>query len=421
MFEMQIKSIEISKMIFCAILILCLGFRGAEEVNITTLIIIGLTVLQLGLQHFKLNIRYAKKYLVWYTCVAIVCTSSLIWANIKTVGYVYSLLKDVYIPLVCVIIVSDIYIRKNSNFVSAFDCLIAAELFVILRAIINTPWRNMITTFDSRLFGSGLGRNYNDFTTQMALVAIIAAYLSFYVHKKYKKIFALFIVLIMISASRKAIVVALAGYIIVYLISAGKNIQKIIMHCLVLMLILGTMLFAIFNNPILYDLIGAKFMSMIQSLGLRSSEIVSTISAADIDHSMHGRAVLREEAMKQFLLHPLLGIGYYNFQYMNVYGLYAHNNYLELLANLGIVGFITYYSIYIRNFIYSYGAIRRNKDKDDFHKFVIVYLMLMVVMEYAQITFFRLFALIPLVLVFMCLDHKEIVEREKEHVFGCRW
>lgn len=389
----------------CLIMILELAFRSSSELNLSNTIIVLLTLLLIIKNHFKIVTGHLPKYLVWYSLVVLICAASLIWAKVNTWSYVYALIKDTYIPFICFLLVAEDYLDRVKSPEGLVNCLIIAELVVIVRAVLNTPWGEMIKTFDSRLFGSGLGRNYNDFTTQMTLVALIVAYMAFYVDKKYKTAFRIIMLFIIISASRKAIVVSVLGYIILYLVSSGTNINKIIKRLITLSVVLLAFLLLIFTNQFLYNLVGEKLVMMFQSLGMSSTDIVSNISASNIDHSMHGRAVLREEAFKQFINNPIFGIGYYNFQYNNQYGLYAHNNFLELLADLGLTGFICYYSLYFC-FILSAGrSIARKSKNASYFKFVLLYIVLLVVLEYAQITFFRLFAIIPTIVVFRICDY----------------
>ncbi len=402
---LKIKKMKLSEIVLCLIMILGLGFRSSKEVNVSSILIIALTLVMIGNANFKLNVVQALKYILWYSCVVLMCAFSMIWAKVNIWNYVYALFKDTFIPLICFIICVEIYLSNNHTPFDLFNCLIVAEVFVVLRAIFYTPWMEMFQSFDSRLFASGLGRNYNDFTTQMTLVSLILSYMSFYVNKKYKRIFFIFMIFIIITASRKAIIISILGFVIFYLCSSGINIKKLMKRLLIITVILGLLLFVIFHNDFLYSLVGEKLLSMIQSFGLSSSEIRSTISASDIDHSLHGRAVLREEAFKQFIENPILGIGYYNFQYFNRYNLYTHNNYLELLANLGIVGFTLYYCMYFSIFITALRKIMNKQDKQAIFKFVLIYISMLVVMEYAQITFFRLFALVPTIIVFRFCDY----------------
>ena len=46
---------------------------------------------------------------------------------------------------------------------------------------------------------------------------------------------------------------------------------------------------------------------------------------------------------------PLLGYGLNNYHLFHWSGVYSHNNYIEVLVSLGIIGFIIYYSIFINS------------------------------------------------------------------------
>lgn len=386
------------------ILVLALGFRTnfmPAEKNLSTIAIIVLYCFMIFRKGGHVVVTKSKRYIIWYSFVVLVCAVSRFWAKTNVDDYIYALIKDTYIPFVFVILSMEHYISISKDPKKLIDILIIAELVTVLRAVIYTPWGEMLHTFDSRLFASGLGQNYNDFTTQMTLIAIIISYLSFHFDKKYKKWFWLFMVLILISGSRKSIVIAIGGYCISYFLGCGQNIVKIIKRAIPLMVVIAIGICILLSNAFLYDLIGSKLVTMVQSLGLSSSEIRSTIDASNIDHSMHGRAVLRELAWNTFTEYPILGIGYYNFQYVNSYGLYAHNNYLEILADLGVVGFITYYSMYL---VAIFECIKDNK-RSLLFRFVLVFMILLLVMEYAQITFFRLFALVPLIAVLLWKDY----------------
>lgn len=71
----------------------------------------------------------------------------------------------------------------------------------------------------------------------------------------------------------------------------------------------------------------------------------------EVDGSAQLRDSYRLLGLKIFSEHPLLGIGMgnthiYTYQYYG-HDCYLHNNFVEMLANGGIIGFIIYYSIYV--------------------------------------------------------------------------
>ena len=64
------------------------------------------------------------------------------------------------------------------------------------------------------------------------------------------------------------------------------------------------------------------------------------------DVSSQNRVGLIGLALQMWSDHPILGLGMNNFpmfQTIGEAGYYAHNNYVELLADLGLVGFCLYY------------------------------------------------------------------------------
>ena len=413
--RLRLSKLRQLDIMMCLMLVLALGFRTSYtswEKNVSTILIIVIFVLMAMSRGMKIPVRLAKKYLLWYTIVVFICSISYFWAQVNNQTYVYALIKDVFVPYVFVVLALVFYLKYAETPAKLFDVFVAAEFLVVLRAVIYTPWREMLSTFDSRLFASNLGQNYNDFTTQMALTAVICAYLAIYKNKKYNIVYVIFMFFILASASRKAIVVGLAGYVMLYLVSAKYDVKKLFKRIIAIAVICGALLVLIFTNQSLYSLIGEKLVSMITTLGQSSSEMVSSVSASDIDHSLHGRAVLREEAWKQFLNYPIAGLGYYNFQYFNGYGLYAHNNYLELLADLGIIGFIAYYSMYFTIIRNAMKVLKRGRERNSYAVFVMVFMIVLLILEYAHITFFRLYALIPITMLSLYLDyvksHREI-------------
>ena len=70
-----------------------------------------------------------------------------------------------------------------------------------------------------------------------------------------------------------------------------------------------------------------------------------------IDASTNTRINMIKYGFEMFKSNPILGVGIGNYAYYgyHIYGLfaevYSHNNYIEMLSNIGIVGFISYYFI----------------------------------------------------------------------------
>lgn len=76
-----------------------------------------------------------------------------------------------------------------------------------------------------------------------------------------------------------------------------------------------------------------------------------TSSSSRMDHGDRIRIWLFENAVQYFSEHPVIGNGYWNFMVLmgrdTGIRMYSHNNFLELLADLGVIGFFLYYSVYV--------------------------------------------------------------------------
>lgn len=96
--------------------------------------------------------------------------------------------------------------------------------------------------------------------------------------------------------------------------------------------------------------------------------------------------------LEWFVKKPWFGYGLDGFRamYANVYGVsqtayYAHNNFIELLVDLGLVGFVLYYLLYVFIFIKGLKAL---KSKTKSSKFFFALFIALVVSEYARITYY---------------------------------
>lgn len=73
-----------------------------------------------------------------------------------------------------------------------------------------------------------------------------------------------------------------------------------------------------------------------------------------------------EQGIRVWMEHPFAGVGWQNYRFYNEAGLYAHNNYVELLASLGVVGFFLYYAMFLRvGYLLFAGFCRRRVYPED--------------------------------------------------------
>jgi len=184
----------------------------------------------------------------------------------------------------------------------------------------------------------------------MALAAVMVLYLLDCERKKYLKnkkmimiYFALLLVFILFcffSGSKRGLFTLVLS-IVSYIILSTKGL-KFFFGIVVSVLILYGFYWIIMHNQAFYSV-----------LGRRIEKFVNTIEGSAKDASTIEREYFIQTAKKIFLDYPILGYGGNNFRtYLREIGyhksVYSHSNFFELLSTLGIVGFVIYYSLWIK-------------------------------------------------------------------------
>ena len=78
-----------------------------------------------------------------------------------------------------------------------------------------------------------------------------------------------------------------------------------------------------------------------------NESINALLGQAGGDSSTLSRVSFIETGWRLFKQKVFIGHGVDNFKYVSGFWVYSHNNFIEILVGLGIVGFVLYYSIYL--------------------------------------------------------------------------
>ena len=217
------------------------------------------------------------------------------------------------------------------------------------------------------------------------------------INKRYKVndlLLLLFLFLfILLSGTKKSIITIIVVVGINMVLKNPKHIIRNLSGILALLVVLYIVLMKI---PAVYDMIGSRFETLF-----------SFMEGGDTDSSTKARDNFIELGLLYWADSPIWGRGLNSFGYL--YGddtTYSHNNYVELLCSVGIVGLISYYLMYIHAII---SFIRVNNR-------IVTPLALSIIIsflitDYALVSYFERVLYIPIVLVYVLLSES----REAPH------
>lgn len=238
-----------------------------------------------------------------------------------------------------------------------------------------------------------------------AVVVILQAYKMVYDKKFGSAIFLIpTILVIALSQSKKAIIMLLIGVLLVVFSKyiSRKNGLKIIKIS-----VLISVMLVIFNY--------ALNLEIFTGLRDRFEDMFSTMSDSSegVGESTWERMKFIEIGMAQFWETPILGVGIGSSSALlaEKFGRYTylHNNYVELLACGGIVGFIIYYSMYV--YLISNLIKYRKHDVARTNLFLVLIIVLLFA-DYGFVSYNVKFQFFYLMMMFMHVDHLKRKHRE---------
>lgn len=267
--------------------------------------------------------------------------------------------------LVCFLIGKEIKKQESLRemlWVTFFSLLIVATYLYLY-----VDFNSFVLT---RIGAADTGRwNVNDIGI-MASIGILIGIMLFRDTNRLMKLLLIFSIpfllyLDVMAASRKAIlmlVICLCGMRIL------NNPTKLVRNILFITSGVCLTMYLIFEVPFLYELIGWRMEGMVALL--RGEPTVA-------DSSSITRAMMLNSAMQTFYDNPIFGVGMNNFRFFNIVRVtYAHNNFAEIAADLGILGLTAYYWIFlyiIKNYLKKYKL--HDKMRDFLFVIIMVYLM----------------------------------------------
>lgn len=370
------------KIIWCLTVVLISSFYifDASKWGSIILAIITISIFVISLIQDKGIIRFSiKPFHLFILLFALFSMFSALWAIYPKDSFQKGM--TIIQILICMTII-EMHYAKFYTIKQLINAIMWTGFIIVFYAIIfyglDTIKHTLVA--QSRLENSFANINSIAMAASMSIVIII--YKIFFCEKKqiYLIIFAIpSVIIIAASGSRKALVLAILGIVMIVLFKYTNNNFFI---TLIRLILLGALLLIVFRIILL--------LPIFSGLNERMKGLVSLITNVGVvDHS----AMLREQyihaGISQFTKTPLMGIGIGNSHFITaqVAGklTYLHNNYVELLACGGILGFTLYYSIYIYLF---YNMVKLRKYKSNYTNLCLVLMVILLIMDYGMVTYY---------------------------------
>ena len=342
------------------------------------------------------------RFLVGYALYIFWSILSLLWCVNLSGGYIrlIHMMQTFAVGTICAY-----YCTSRDNVNRLLDVYLYGTIFISLYCFTQdfatlSIWARLgRSTFDHA------GQNIIYYSCILITATIIALYRVFEQEDRRAVNMAIFVFIYLcglLTAVRKCLIIP-AIFAIVYLfLKNRKSAIKLIFAMAVLS----------FVGMIAYDFIIERFPSMSYRMQSLVTDVTSDAKASIYGNSYAERKWLREYAVEVFNTHPVFGVGIGQFRfYAARYGmdLFAHNNFLELLANTGIIGFLIYYSNYL--FLIR-KSLRNIKSEEDSAVsggiFCLSFIVALLVMEYGQVTYYQPYAMLILVLMNSLSDKYQV-------------
>ena len=304
-----------------------------KAIALSIFVLIGLFAYFKAVEHVSLLIHVVNsKFFIWFTSFLLFVLFDL---NFRLQ---YGEFPCMLIPYlwgsVCVALIFMCRINDPSEFVSAICSafLIAALGVVCYIAIME---RELILIGNTRIGQSVSGNNVNAAGIALGIYSLGILFLYIQTKKKLVLIsYILVVIFMLLTGSRKVIFPIVLGAAM-YEACGGFRLRKFF----VLIIAFTALVLLILNNSYMYNVIGDRVVSFLGTIGVIENSLR--------DDSTSIRSQLIMIAWQLFTEKPILGWGFNITARVVPWHFYSHNNYVELLANHGIVGFFMYYSMYI--------------------------------------------------------------------------
>jgi len=320
-----------------------------------------LTILSLYILNVKSgNTNYISLFLISFTLFILITINlknkliisrSFKWyfkfSVFSIMSFLYSIEPINSINMIPTFIINLMIIFIITNYINSKEHLINVIKIIAICGFINSLvllFASSYTNVDTyNRVGTGIG-NVNLIAIQICYSLIFSFILIKYTNKKLKYIIMIsFMGVSILFTGARQVFLMICVFLLAWLfLKDYKNIVKNMRNIIIGIIVISILLVLIMKVDFLYMLLGSRIEEM---LHLLSGQNVA-------EHSLNSRANMIKSGIEWFKSSPILGYGIdtYKVMYNNSFGVnyYAHNNYIEILVDLGLIGCVTYYVFYFK-------------------------------------------------------------------------
>ena len=339
-------------------------------------------------------------YLTWSLSIMLLCFISILYAHHKEAAFnsMYTLLIPIVLAFSFIQLISSKEDIKNIFIVLAFS---GGLLYVLMM-------KHDLFNITERLGQEFMG-NANAFAS-FILLSLMAAICSIYQSKSKLLWFVMIIIIIidyhmlLMSEGRKYLIAPILFTLILSFKACDFKLNKLV----ITLGLIGVFIPIIVGILINADLISDNLIRRIEMTGMLLQGQTGMMGAGDIE-----RQNMITSGLRYFSNSPIWGNGQCNFSYLfsleNVgghIGHFSHNNYVELLCNLGIIGFIVYYRFYYKIMRM---ALRTNTQEANI---VFSFFVIILILEFGIVSYYTQF----LLQIIVCVVSLNIYNRKKINI-----
>lgn len=352
---------------------------------ITIIFVAFLLIYLIRERKFKIVVDSFVKYSLAFLLFGFI---SILWA--KNQMYTLSRVITILESLVVIILLYNYIYHENKKEHLILSMVISGSLYSVYILSFYGIGNYIRLLQNSERIGSELA-NVNTIGVILAFTCVICLWLIIYQHKFFMILPLILNSVISVGTGSKKVILCLVVGIFLLVILKAKT-RKEVFFAIIETAIVGILLYFVSQLSLFATINGRfdRFFSMITGAG-------------KVDGSSIARLYYIKIGLIEFLKRPFWGVGLGNsrwitYQYVGK-ETYLHCNYVELLASVGIVGFVLYYAMYFipfKRFI-KYG-IRGNS----YHILGVVMVLLRLITHIAAVTYYDKIEYMSILFV-MCL------------------